>query len=135
MEEKTMNPKAINVEARKKVSQAKLDARRFFLKEKGLSDEAVRQDVTIRKIKADVRKSDFQLAAIAAQEEVRRRVEQAKAEKLAAAKTPAEKEAPEEIPVKKEKKEKKAKKERSEKQAQSEGKKEKPEKKAEQSEA
>jgi hypothetical protein len=134
VEENIMNPKAINVEARKKISQAKLDARRVFLKDKGLNEEAIRQDVTMRKIKAELRKSDSQLAAIVAQEEVRRRVEQAKAEKLAAANAP-EKEAPEEIPVKKEKKEKKAKKEKAEKQAESEGKKAKPEKKAEQSEA
>jgi len=129
-----MNPKAINVEARKRSAQVKLDARRVFLQEKGLSEEAIRKEVTIRKLKAEVRKSDSRLAAIAAQEEVSRRVAQAKAEKLAAANAP-EKEAPEEIPVKKEKKEKKAKKERSEKQAESEGKKEKPEKKAEQSQA
>ena len=129
-----MNPKATNVEARKKTSQAKLDARPVFLKEKGLSEEAIRKDVTIRKIKAELRKSDFQLAAIAAHEEVIRRVAQTKAERLAAAQAP-EKEPQEEKPVKKEKKEKKAKKERSEKAAGSEGKKEKPEKKAEQSEA
>ena len=129
-----MNPKATNVEAQKKISQAKLDNRRVFLKEKGLSEESIRKDVTIRKIKAELRKSDFRLGSIAAQEEVRRRVEQAKADRLAAAQAP-EKESPEELPVKKEKKEKKAKKERSEKAAGSEGKKEKPEKKAEESEA
>ena len=129
-----MNPKTTNVEAQKRSAQAKLDARRVFLKDKGLSEEAIRKEVTIRKLKAELRKSDSRLAAIVAQEEVSRRVAQAKAEKLAAANAP-EKEAPEEIPVKKEKKEKKAKKERSEKQAESEGKKEKPEKKAEQSQA
>lgn len=133
VEEKIMNPKTTSVEAQKRSAQAKLDARRVFLREKGLSDEAIRKEVTIRKLKAEVRKSDSRLAAIASQEEVSRRVAQAKAEKLAAATAP--KKAPEEAPVKKEKKEKKAKKERSEKQAESEGKKEKPEKKAEQSQA
>jgi len=126
-----MHPKATLLEARKKISQAKLDARRVFLKEKGLSEETIRKDVTIRKLKAEVRKSDFRIGSIAAQEEITRQVAKAKAEKLAAAKAP-EKESPEEKPVKKEKK---AKKERSEKQAEPEGKREKPEKKAEQSQA
>jgi hypothetical protein len=123
--EKVMNPKVTTLEARKKISQAKLDTRRIFLKEKGLSDEAIRKDVTIRKLKAEVRKSNFRMAAIAAQEEITRRVAKGKADKLAAAKAP-EKESPEEIPVKKEKK---GKKERSEKQAKPEGKIEKPENK------
>lgn len=126
-----MHPKATLLEARKKISQAKLDARRVSLKEKGLNDEAIRKDVTIRKLKAELRKSDFRMAAIAAQEEVTRRVAQAKADKLAAAQAP-EKEPPPEAPVKKEKK---AKKERPEKQAEPAGKKEKPEKKTEQSQA
>jgi hypothetical protein len=129
-----MNPKATNVEARKKISQSKLDARRVFLKEKGLDEESIRKDVLIKKLKADLRQSDLRLAAIAGQEEVKRRVEQAKAERLAAAKAP-KKEVPEEVPVKKEKKEKKGKKERPEKPLESEGKKEKPVKKEEQSEA
>jgi hypothetical protein len=126
-----MNRKAATVEARKKISQAKLDTRRVFLKEKGLTDDAIRKDVTIRKLKAELRKSDFQLASIAAQEETTRQVAKAKADRLAAAKAP-EKESPQEIPVKKEKK---AKKERSEKKAESEGKKEKTEKKAAESQA
>ncbi len=126
-----MNSKTTHLEARKKISQAKLDSRRVLLKERGLSEEAIRKDVTIRKIKAEVRKSDFRLASVAAQEEISRKVEQAKAEKLAAAKAPKE-EILEEAPVKKEKKKKK---ERPEKQAELEGKKEKPEKKAEPSQA
>jgi len=123
-----MNPKVTNLEAGKKISRAKLDTRRIFLKQKGLSDEAIRKDVTIRKLKAEVRKSDFRMAAIAAQEEITRRVAQGKADKLAAANAP-KKESPEEMPVKKDKK---AKKERSEKQAKPEGKIEKPENKTEQ---
>jgi GTP-binding protein EngB required for normal cell division len=118
MKEQVMNPKATILEARKKISQAKLDTRRVFLKEKGLSDEAIRKDVTMRKIKAELRKSDFRMASIVAQEEISRQVAKAKADKLAAAKAP-EKESAEEIPVKKEKK----------------GKKERSEKKAEQSQA
>jgi hypothetical protein len=126
--EKVMNTKVTTLEARKKISQAKLDTRRIFLKEKGFSDEAIRKDIAIRKLKAELRKSDFRLAAIAAQEEIIRRAAKGKADKLAAAKNP-EKVSPEEIPVKKEKK---AKKERSEKQAKPEGKIEKPENKTEQ---
>jgi hypothetical protein len=122
-----MNPKATVLEARKKISQAKLDTRRIFLKEKGLTDEAIRKDVTIRKLKAELRKSDYRMAAIAAQEETMRRAAKGKADRLAAAKAPA-KESSEEIPAKKEKK---GKKERSEKQAKPEGKKEKAEKKPE----
>jgi hypothetical protein len=120
-----MNPKVTALEARKKIAQAKLDTRRIFLKEKGLSDEAIRKDVTIRKLKAEARKSDSRMAAIAAQEEITRRVAKGKADKLAAAKAP-KKESPEEIPVKKEKK---GKKERS---AEPEAKIEKPENKTEQ---
>jgi hypothetical protein len=129
--EKAMNSKVSTLEARKKISQAKLDTRRIFLKEKGLSDEAIRKDVAIRKLKAELRKSDFRMAAIAAQEETIRRAAKGKADKLAAAKAP-EKESPEELPVKKEKK---AKKDRSEKQAKPEAKIEKPENKTEQSQA
>jgi hypothetical protein len=124
-----MSPKVPTLEASKKISQAKLDTRRVFLKEKGLSDEAIRKDVTIRKLRAEVRKSNFRMAAIAAQEEITRRVAKGKADKLAAAKAPAVKESPKETPVKKEKK---GKKERSEKQAKPEGKPEKPENKTEQ---
>jgi GTP-binding protein EngB required for normal cell division len=120
-----MNPKVTALEARKKISQAKVETRRIFLKEKGLSDEAIRKDVTIRKLKAEARKSDFRMAAIAKQEEITRRVAKAKADKLAAAKLPKE-EPPEEKPAKKEKK---GKKERS---AESEAKIEKPENKTEQ---
>jgi hypothetical protein len=126
-----MNPKATTLEATKKISQAKLDTRRVFLKEKGLSEEAIRRDVTIRKLKAELRKSDFRMASIAAQEEITRQVAKAKADRLAAANAPKEV-SPEEMPVKKEKK---GKKERSEKQAEPEGKKAKTEKKAEPSQA
>ena len=126
-----MNSKVTTLEARKKISQAKLDTRRIFLKEKGLSDGATRKDVVIRKLKAELRKSDFRMAAVAAQEEIIRRVAKGKADKLAAAKAP-KKESLEEIPVKKEKK---GKKERTEKQAKPEGKIEKPENKTEQEQA
>jgi hypothetical protein len=107
-----MKPEVKALEAGKKISQAKLETRRIFLKEKGLSAEAIKKDVTIRKLKAEVRKSDYRMAAIAAHEEITRRVAKGKADKLAAAKAP-KKESPEEIPVKKEKKEKKGKKDRS----------------------
>ena len=127
-----MNLKAkIYVENQKKSAQAKLDARRAFLREKGFNDDAIKKDVTTRKMKAEVRKADFRLASIGAQEKLNQARAQAKADKLATGKA-SEKEAREEVPGKKEKK---GKKEKSEKQAKPEGKKEKAEKKAEQSEA
>jgi hypothetical protein len=124
-----MNLKAkVYVENQKKSAEAKLVARRAFLKEKGFKDDAIRKDVTVRRLKAELRKADFRLASIAAQEKLNQARAQAKADKLAAGKTP-KKAAKEQIP------EKKGKKEKSEKKAKSEGKKEKPEKNTEQSEA
>lgn len=110
------------LEAQKSSVLTKLDARRALLKERGLNEEAIRKDVTMKKLKADLRKSDFRLASVAAQEKISRDVAQAKAEKAAAAKAP-KKESPVEAPAKKEKKEKKEKKpkkEKTEQQAQSE---------------
>ena len=122
-----MNPKSAPWEAWKKTSQARLETRRAFLKEKGLSEEAIRKDVKIRKLKADVRKSDFRMASIAAQEEISRQVAKAKADKLASAKAP-DIVSSEEIPAKKDKK---GKKERAEKQTEAGAKREKPPKKTE----
>ena len=127
-----MNLRAkIYVETQKKRAQANLDARRAFLREKGFNNDTIKKDVITRKMKAEVRKADFRLAAIDAQEKLNQARAQAKADKLATGKA-SEKEAREEVPGKKEKK---GKKEKSEKQAKSEGKKEKPEKKTEKSEA
>jgi hypothetical protein len=121
--EKGMNLRAkVYVENQKKSIQEKLSARLAFLKEKGLKDEVIRKDATIRKLKAQVRKMDYRLASIAAQEKLNQDRAQAKIDKLAAEK--AAKEAPEEKVPKEEpgKKEKKAKKEKAEKQPKPEGK-------------
>ncbi|MBN1104916.1 MAG: hypothetical protein JXL84_15990 [Deltaproteobacteria bacterium] len=120
-----MNLKAkVHVENQKKRAEAKLVARRAFLKEKGFNDDAIRKDVTVRKLKADLRKADFRLASIAAQERLNQARAQAKAEKLAAGKAPKK-------AVKEVIQEKGGKKEKPEKKAKSGGKKEKPDKNTE----
>ena len=107
-----MNLKAkVYVENQKKKIQEALNARLARLKEKGLKEDLIHKDATVRKLKAQVRKADYRLASIAAQEKLNQERAQAKLDKLAAKEAPqpeAEKEAPE-------KKEKKAKKEKQEK--------------------
>ncbi len=115
-----MNLKAkVYVENQKKRVQEALDVRLARLKEKGLKEDIIQKDATVRKLKAQVRKADYRLASIAAQEKLNEERAQAKMDKQAAEK--AAKEAPplEEEKGEPEKKEKKAKKE---KQAKPEGK-------------
>jgi len=121
-----MNLKAkVYVENQKKKIQEALNARLARLKEKGLKEDLIHKDATVRKLKAQVRKADYRLASIAAQEKLNQERAQAKLDKLAAkeaSQPEAEKEAPE-------KKEKKAKKEKQAKpEGKAEGKKEKKEK-------
>ena len=79
-----MNLKAKKyVESHKKAAQEKLAARRAVLKEKGLDDTAVLRDAMFRKIKADIRKANARLTAIAAQEKLNADNAKAKAEKQA----------------------------------------------------
>lgn len=129
-----MNLKAkVYVENQKRQVEANLAARLEFLKGKGLEEKSIERDALLRKIRAQVRKSGFRLASIAAQERLNQERAQAKLDKLAAEQ--AAKEQPEEKPAKKaqaapekaEKKEKKGKKEKQE--AKGEGKQEKKEKK------
>lgn len=131
-----MNLKAkVYVENQKKRIQGKLNARLVLLKEKGLKVDVIQKDAKIRQLKAQVRKMDYRLASIAAQEKLNQERAQAKIDKLAAEK--AAKEAPKEEAAKKEpeKKEKKAKKEKGEKQPKPGGKAEgKPEEKKEKKE-
>ena len=114
----------IYVEEQRKSAQARVDARRAYLKDKGLDEETIRKDVTVRKLKAEVRKADFRLTSIAAQVKLNEARAKATADKLAAGKIPkekAKKEAKkEEAPAKKEKK---AKKDKGEKQPKAEEKK------------
>jgi hypothetical protein len=113
-----MNLKARKyVEAQKSQVQARLDARRDLLKGRGLKDEVISKDVTMRKLKADLRKANLRLASIAAQEKQNLTLAQLKADK-AAGKLPVEEAKEEQAP----KKDKKAKKEKPEKQAKAEGK-------------
>ena len=66
-----MNLKAKNyVENHKKAATEKLSARSAHLKTKGLEEAAIRRDPSIRKIRADIRKANFRLASIAAQEKL-----------------------------------------------------------------
>lgn len=109
----------INVENQKKSAQKKLEAQRAFLKEQGLKDIDITKNVIVRKLKADVRKADFRLRRIADQEKQDLALAQAKAEKLAAGKTPKEKPKKE---AKAEAQGKKGEKEKSEKKAKPEGK-------------
>jgi hypothetical protein len=112
----------INVENQKKGALKKLDAQRAFLKEKGVGDDAIKKNVIVRKLKADVRQADFRLSRIADQEKQNLDMAQAKAEKLAAGKKVKERSKKE---AKVEVKGKEGGKEKSEKKPKSEGKKDK----------
>jgi hypothetical protein len=123
MEEIGMNLRAkVYVENQKMRIQEDLSARLARLKEKGLKDGVIQRDATIRKLKAQLRKMNYRLASIAAQEKLTQERAQAKIDKLAAEK--AAKEAPkaEAGKAEPEKKEKKAKKEKGGKPAKAEGK-------------
>ncbi len=118
-----MNLKAkVYVENQKKRVLEALNARLALLKEKGLKENIIQKDATVRKLKAQVRKADRRLASITAQEKLNQERVQVKLDRQAAEK--AAKEAPQPGAEKgePEKKEKKAKKEKQEKQAKPEGK-------------
>ncbi|MBP1712960.1 MAG: hypothetical protein H6Q43_2502 [Deltaproteobacteria bacterium] len=127
-----MNLRArVYVEKQKKDVENKLAARLAMLKEKGIRPEKIQKDPTVRRLKAELRKTNTRLASISAQEKLNQERAQATAQKIAAKK--AEREAAlkgtSEEPA--EKKEKKGKKEKPEKGAKPEKKKEKKEKKPE----
>lgn len=87
-----MNLKAkTHVENQKKSAVEKLAARQAILKEKGLDDVAVQRDAMYRKIKADIRKANVRLSAIAAQEKLNLERAKSKAEKKAAPKSTSKK--------------------------------------------
>jgi hypothetical protein len=80
-EENRMNLKAkIYVENQKKTAHGKLAARLAFLNEKGLDGGAIQRGSMIRKLRAEIRKANYRLACIAAQEKLN-------AERLAAKKS------------------------------------------------
>jgi hypothetical protein len=72
-----------HLESQKKITSDKLAARLSSLKEKGLADAAIQRDCVIKKMKADIRQTNYRLASIAAQEKSNAERAQAKAEKLA----------------------------------------------------
>jgi hypothetical protein len=110
-----------NVENQKKSALKKLEAQRTYLKEKGTKTDEITKNTIVRKLKADLRKADFRLACIAAQEKQNLDLAQAKAEKLAAGKKPKESKKAEKVEVQG----KKGDKDKSEKKTKTEGKKDK----------
>ena len=93
----------IYVENQKKTGHGKLAARLAFLNEKCLDGAAIQRDSMVRKLRAEIRKANYRLACIAAQEKVN-------AERLAAKESLREMPPAEplkEVPGKKGKKQKK----------------------------
>jgi hypothetical protein len=87
-----MNLRAkVYIESQKKRAQTQFTNRLVLLHGRGLEEKAIQKDTTLRKIKALIRKSDFQLASIAAQEKLNQERLQSKLEKLAAEKAAKEK--------------------------------------------
>ena len=80
----------IYAENQKKVVEGKIAVRRAFLKEKGLDSAVIQRDVTIRKMKAEIRKANYRLGSIADQEKLNAEKVRVKAEKLAAEKSARE---------------------------------------------
>jgi hypothetical protein len=98
------------LEALKKAAGDKLAARMSYLKEKGLDGVALKRDAVIKKIQGNIRKANYRLARIAAQEKLNADKAQTKTEKLAAQKNAPDKpktKTAKGVPDKKEKKEKK----------------------------
>jgi hypothetical protein len=88
----TMNLKAKRyTENQKKVTSEKLALRISFLKEKGVDVVAVKRDSLVKKLKGDIRKANYRLACIAAQEKLNADKVEAKAGKLAAQKNVSDK--------------------------------------------
>ena len=77
----------IYAEKQKNVVENRIAIRQAFLKEKGLDSAAIQKDVSIRKMRAEIRQANYRLASIAAQEKLNADKAQAKAEKLAAGKS------------------------------------------------
>jgi hypothetical protein len=79
------------IENHKNLAEGKLFARLDFLKTKGLPDERIQKDPTVKHFKAEIRKARYQLADIAKLESQIMRQAEIKAEKLAAPKIQAPK--------------------------------------------
>ncbi len=72
----------IYAENQKKVVEGKIAGRRALLKEKGLDSAVIQRDVVIRKMRAEIRKANYRLASIAAQEKLNAKKARVKAENL-----------------------------------------------------
>ncbi len=93
-----MNLKAkIHLENQKNAAEVRLAVRLDFLKEKGSESVVIQRDTVVRKIRAEIRKANYRLASIAAQEKLNAEKVQIKAEKLVKEKSNLEK-APTEKP-------------------------------------
>jgi hypothetical protein len=75
------------IENRKKDAETKLRARLEFLKTKGMPDERIQRDSTVKHFKAEIRKTRYQLADIAKLELQIAEKADIRAKKLAAGKT------------------------------------------------
>lgn len=98
------------LESQMKAAGDKLATRMSYLKEKGLDVVAIKRNSLIKKMKADIRKANYRLACIAAQEKLNADKVQTKTEKLAAKKNDPDQppaKIAKDAPAKKEKKEKK----------------------------
>jgi len=87
-----MNLRArVYVENQKRAAQANLQARKTQLQGRGISPEEIERDIVMRKIRATIRKADFRLSSITAQEQLNQERARAKAGKLAAEQAAREK--------------------------------------------
>ncbi len=100
------------VENQKQAAQDQLAKRKSALEAKGLGPADTERDPTVKKLKADIRKANQRMTAIAAQEKLQSDKQTAKTEKAAAkkeGKAAGKSKAPKAAAGKEEKKEKKAK--------------------------
>ena len=82
-----MLSKKLYFENHKDLAAGKLAARLEFLKTKGMPDERIQKDPTVKHFKAEIRKAKYQLADIAKLESQIARQAEIKAQKLTAPKT------------------------------------------------
>ena len=108
-----MNLRAkIHVENQRNAAENRLAVRLDSLKEKGLQGVSIQRDPVIRKIRAEIRKANYRLASIAAQEKLNAEKAKIKAQKLVKEKSNRDKapeDTPKSVPKKKVKQEKKKK--------------------------
>ena len=89
------------IEERKTVTEKKLLGRMETLKSVGMTEIQIQRDAQVRHLKGKIRQAKHQLAGISELENQITRMEEIKAEKLAAPKTAPPKKRPAQDPVKK----------------------------------